>query len=75
MQSEIEGLIDTLNMELMAGHWQGVVEHAAALHAHALAVGEGQLAELARDIQVIAEDAVHYPAGDDGRLEVAELVL
>ncbi len=75
MQSEIECLIDALNMELMAGHWQGVVEHAAALHAHALAVGEEQLAELVRDIQVIALDAMHYPSGDDGQLEVAEMVL
>jgi hypothetical protein len=75
MPSEIDALIEAMNAELVLGHWQAVVVYASTLHAHALAMGEGQLAELARDIQVIAEDAVRYPAADDGRLEAAELVL
>ncbi|MFL5627862.1 MAG: hypothetical protein ACJ788_19965 [Ktedonobacteraceae bacterium] len=75
MPSQIDVLIDVLNADLVLGNWQAVVEHASLLHAHALAMGEVQLADLARDIQVIAQDAVRYPAGDDGRLEAAELVL
>jgi len=75
MPSEIDALIEAMNAELVMGHWQAVVVYASTLQAHALALGEVQLAELVRDIQVIAEDAVRYPAGDDGRLEAAEMVL
>ena len=71
MPSEIDALIEAMNAELVLGNWHAVVVYASTLQAHALALGEVQLAELVRDIQVIAEDAVRYPAGDDGRLEAA----
>jgi len=74
MQSSIDTLIDTINVALVAGNWQGVVEQTSVLYAHALALGEVQLAELVRDIQVIALDAVLYPSGDDGRVEAAGMV-
>ena len=74
MQSSIDPLIDAINLELVAGNWPAVVEQAEVLSAHALALGEVQLAELAHDIRVIALDAVHYPSGDDGRLEVVGMV-
>jgi hypothetical protein len=74
MQPSIDPLIDAINVALLAGNWPAVVEQAGVLSAHALAFGEVQLAELAHDIQVIALDAVRYPSGDDGRLEVVGMV-
>src|SRR5258708_3782347 len=73
MPSEIDALIEAMNAELVMGHWHAVVVYASTLHAHALALGEVQLAALVRAIQVIAETAVRYPAGEAGRLEVAEM--
>jgi hypothetical protein len=68
MSSELETLIDAINVELEAGNWSQVVTLTMALYACAVAEGEAQLAELVQDLHWIANDALVHP------LEVAVLV-
>jgi hypothetical protein len=68
MPSELETLIEALNVELEAGNWSQVVALTEHLYAWAVAEGETQLAELVQDVHWIANDALLHP------LEVAVLV-
>jgi hypothetical protein len=61
MPSELEALIDTINVELEAGNWSQVLTLTAALYAGAMAGGEVQLAELVQDLHWIANDALLHP--------------
>ena len=69
MPSELEMLIEAINVELEAGNWSQVVALTTELYACAIAEGEAQLAELVQDLHWIANDALAHP------LEVAALVL
>jgi hypothetical protein len=69
MSSELEALIDAINVELEAGNWSQVVALTTALYACAVAEREAQLAELVQDLHWIANDALVHP------LDVAALVL
>jgi len=69
MPSELEALIDAINIELEAGNWSQVVTLTTALYACAVAEGEVQLAELIQDLHWIANDALVHP------VEVTVLVL
>ena len=68
MLSELETLIEAINVELEAGNWSQVVVLTMALYACAVAEGETQLAELVQDLHWIANDALAHP------IEVAALV-
>jgi hypothetical protein len=68
MVSELETLIETINVELEAGNWSQVVTLTSALYSCAVAAGEVQLAELVQDLHWIANDALVHP------VEVAVLV-
>jgi hypothetical protein len=68
MPSELEILIDAINVELEVGNWSQVVALTEHLYACAVAEGEAQLAELVQDLHWIANDALVHP------LEVAVLV-
>jgi hypothetical protein len=61
MPSELEVLIDAINVELEAGNWSQVVTLTTALYASAVAEGEMQLAELVQDVHWIANDALVHP--------------
>ena len=64
----IEPLIEAVNRALEAGNWSQVVALTSDLYAAAVAVEEGQLAELVQDLHWIANDVLAHP------LEVAALV-
>lgn len=68
MPSELEALIDAINIELEVGNWSQVVTLTTALYDCAVAEGETQLAELIQDLHWIANDALAYP------IDVAVLV-
>jgi hypothetical protein len=68
MPSELEALIDAINIELEAGNWSQVVALTTALYDCAVAEGEVQLAELIQDLHWIANDALLHP------MDVAVLV-
>ena len=68
MRSELNALIETINVALEVGNWSQVVALTTDLYACALSVGETQLAELVQDLHWIANDALLHP------LEVAALV-
>ena len=68
MSSELETLIEAINVELEAGNWSQVVTLTMALYNCAVAEEEAQLAELVQDVHWIANDALVHP------LEVAVLV-
>src|SRR5260221_6978131 len=61
MPSELETLIDAINVELEAGDWARGVTLTTALYAGAMAEGEGQLAEVIQDLHWIANDALVDP--------------
>src|SRR5437879_1407482 len=50
MSSELEAMIDAINVELEAGNWSQVVALTTALYSCAVAEGEAQLAELVQDL-------------------------
>ena len=68
MPSELETLIEAINVELEEGNWSQVVTLTTALYSCAVAEGEAQLAELVQDLHWIANDALVHP------LNVAGLV-
>ena len=68
MPSELETLIEAVNVELEAGNWSQVVALTTALYTCAVAEGETQLAELVQDLHWIANDALVHP------IEVTALV-
>jgi hypothetical protein len=68
MSSELETLIDAINVELEVGNWSQVVALTTTLYACAVAEGEAQLAALVQDLHWIANDALVHP------LEVAVVV-
>ena len=68
MSSELETLIDAINVELEAGNWSQVVTLTTTFYSCAVAEGEAQLAELVQDVHWIANDALLHP------LDVAALV-
>jgi hypothetical protein len=61
MPSELEALIDAINVELEAGNWSQVVALTTALYTSAVTEGEMQLAELVQDLHWIANDALVHP--------------
>jgi hypothetical protein len=61
MSSELEALIDAVNVELEAGNWSQVVALTTALYECAVTGGEMQLAELVQDLHWIANDALVHP--------------
>src|SRR5947207_11359195 len=57
----IEPLIEAVNRALEAGNWSQVVALTSDLYAAAVAVEEGQLAELVQDLHWIANDVLAHP--------------
>jgi len=58
---DVDELIDTINVSLEAGDWGTVVLLTGTLYAAAVAIGETDLAELVKDLQCIAQDALVHP--------------
>ena len=71
MQSQLDRLIEAVNVELEAGNWSRVVALTAEVYAAAVEVGETTLAELVQDLHWIAnDDALLHPLDVAGLVQV-----